>query len=165
MIHVFISNFKVSQDSSLNHTIRHIITGSSLLLEVSLQSSTCDKTSFKCAHHTQILCFSADSWCISNTLLGPTGDSFIVHVHDQILTFNELLSLQRFGKKICYHFISWATFDSNFFLFNSVSDKKMSNIDVFCLFSTASFAILFQQNCAFVVLVDDCVTEISSLGF
>ena len=52
-------------------------------------------------------------------------------IHDNFLELEKLLALERLGKKIGNHFISWAIIDANFSLLDSIFDEEVADIDVF----------------------------------
>ena len=53
-------------------------------------------------------------------------------VHDNFLELEKLLALERLGKKIGNHVISWAMIDANFSLLDSIFDEEAVDINVFC---------------------------------
>jgi hypothetical protein len=46
-----------------------------------------------------------------------------------------------------------------------IGNKKVQNIDVLCMLAAQSLSILFQKDCALVVLEQNIVLDLVSLGF
>jgi len=75
----------------------------------------------------------------------------------------ELAPLQWLGVSICPHEIRRTAADADALLLDIVRNEEVVNVHVSCFLSAGSFAILFEQNAAHVVLKDDIVFHLNSL--
>jgi hypothetical protein len=66
--------------------------------------------------------------------------------------------------KIGDHIAGWAPLDSELLLLYPVSNKIVPDIDVLSALAAGGFAILFQQHGTAIVLVDNVLTDFSSLS-
>ena len=74
-------------------------------------------------------------------------------------------ALQGFGVEVADHPVRGAVFDPDVASFYVVVDEVVSDLEVSSLFATGLSAILFQQHCAFVILIYDVVLYFYSLCF
>jgi hypothetical protein len=72
--------------------------------------------------------------------------------------------LQRFRHEVSNHEASGTPLHIEFFSTDSISHKEVSNVDVLRTFTTQGLAILFKENSAPVVLVQDVLGHFVALG-
>jgi hypothetical protein len=77
----------------------------------------------------------------------------------------EQSTLQGFGHEVSDH-VSSQTPDQRYItLVDASGNKEIPNINVLCMLAAQSFSILLQKNCALVVLEQNIVLNLVSLGF
>ena len=77
----------------------------------------------------------------------------------------KFLALKRFGKKIHDHIVGGTIFNMKVTLFDSVSDKKIPDIQMFSYLGTGSSSVVLKENCQLIVLLHNCRIDIISLAF
>ena len=75
-----------------------------------------------------------------------------LEVHHFTSFLSEKLALHGFCEKITIHFFRRAPFDRQFVIFDLINRKEMTNIDVLRPLAAGWFAVLLEQDRAFVVL-------------
>ena len=69
------------------------------------------------------------------------------------------------NEEVRKHVLSWTMGDMNGIPFGMIGDEIIPNLDMVGALSARCFAILFHFNGTFVVLVEDCLSDLITLGF
>ena len=73
--------------------------------------------------------------------------------------------MKRFGGKIRDHIVGGTILNMNVPLFDSVSDLKKSNVQMFIYLGTGIPSIVLENNCRLIVLIHDRRMDIIALAF
>jgi hypothetical protein len=71
------------------------------------------------------------------------------------MTVLKLVTHQRFGEVVSYHFLSWTVFNLKFVVLDKISHIEILEIEMSCMLAAAVLAILFQFHGTGVVAIDD----------
>jgi hypothetical protein len=70
-----------------------------------------------------------------------------------------------FGMKITNHEVGGTVFDPDVAMFDVIVNEVVSNVEMMSFLATGLSTILFEEHCAFFVLIDDVVYHFNTLGF
>ncbi len=85
------------------------------------------------------------------------------HSHDLVSELPEQSTLQGFGHEVSDHVSGWTPDQWYVALVDSIGNKEVPNIDMLRMLAARSLSILFQKNCALVVLEQNIVLNLVSL--
>ena len=86
------------------------------------------------------------------------------HSHDLILELSKESSLCRLGHIVSYHVAGGAPLYGELLFVDPIRDKLVTDVDVLCLLTAGSLAILLHKDGALVVLKDDVFLDPITLG-
>jgi hypothetical protein len=78
-----------------------------------------------------------------------------INTQNVISKLAEWSTLKRLGEEISQHLPSGTVFMRELFVFNAVSNKEVSDVDVLSALAAGSSPILFKENSTLVILVDN----------
>jgi hypothetical protein len=84
--------------------------------------------------------------------------------HNLVSELSEQTALERFGRVVSNHVFRRTPDYRNFFLVNAVGYEELPNVDVLRVSAARSFPVLFQKNRALVVLEQDIIPDVVTLG-
>ena len=90
-------------------------------------------------------------------------ETFFRDTHDAIQKGTELWSLYWLGKIIRLNIIGRKSFNGYFPAVDTVINVKVSDVDMFCVSGTWFTAVILQQYCTLVVLIEDGFIDFESL--
>ena len=70
----------------------------------------------------------------------------VLQVHNYFSELYKFLALKSFGKKIRNHIVGGTIFNMKVNLFDSVSDKKIPDIQMFSSLGTGSPSVVLEEN-------------------
>ena len=88
------------------------------------------KINYDCFYLLFVFLAAGDSVCLSVLGSFPNRTIFLSHVHDEVSELTEQHPLQRFSEEVSHHVTGGAIGHTQFILVDTVSDEKISHIDV-----------------------------------
>ena len=86
-------------------------------------------------------------------------------IKDTITELVEKGSLERLGEIIAEHLGRGAELQFDFPTVDPIGYKVIPNMNVSCAFATGCLAILFKKHGTFIILINDTIVDVVSLGF